>query len=123
MNMRKQWLTLAWVLAAWTSAPAAFAAASIVSVEIGIEASTDMATLPSTNTGAIVLTCGTCRARSYHVTPQTTYFVGSDSVTLAQLTAFISSGGTRGMTIFVVPDESAVTRVVVFGQLSSGKRK
>jgi hypothetical protein len=119
--MRK--LILALTLAAWTSVPAAYAASSIVSAEIGIEASTDMTTLPMTDTGAVVLACATCRARSYHVTPQTTYFVGTDSVTLAQLKAFVATGGPRGMTIFVKTDESAVLRIVVFGQLSSAKRK
>lgn len=121
MNMRKLMLVL--TLAAWTSVPAVYAASNIVSAEIGIEASTDMTTLPLSNTGVVVLACGTCQARSYHVTPQTTYFVGSDSVTLAQLNAFIATGGSRGMTIFVRTDESAVLRIVVFGQLSQGKRK
>ncbi len=114
--MRK--LILALTLAAWTSAPAVYAASNIVSAEIGIEASTDMTTLPVTDTGAVVLACATCRARSYHVTPQTTYFVGTDSVTLAQLNAFVASSGARGMTIFVKTDESAVLRIVVSGQLS-----
>jgi hypothetical protein len=57
------------------------------------------------------------------VTPLTTYFVGTASVTLAQLNAFIVSVGTRGMIIFVKPDESAVTRIVVSGQLNSQKSK
>jgi hypothetical protein len=119
--MRKHILAL--TLAASTLIPAAYAVSGIVSAEIGIEASTDMTTLPMINTGAVVLACATCRARSYHVTPQTTYFVGTDAVTLAQLNAFISTGGSRGMTIFVKTDESAVLRIVVAGQLSSGKRK
>jgi hypothetical protein len=119
--MRK--LILALTLAASISVPAVYAASGIVSAEIGIEASTDMTTLPVTNTGAVVLACATCRARSYHVTPQTTYFVGTDAVTLAQLSAFVATGGSRGMTIFVTTDESAVLRIVVSGQLSSGKRK
>jgi hypothetical protein len=99
------------------------AATQIVSVEIGIEASTDMATLPSTDTGAMVLSCASCRTRTYHVTPQTTYFVGTASVTLAQLKAFVISGGIRGMTIYTKPDESDVTRIVINGQLNSQKRK
>jgi len=119
MNMRK--LMLALILASWL--PAVYAASNIVSAEIGIEASTDMTTLPATDTGVVVLACGTCRARSYHVTPKTTYFVGSDSVTLAELSTYISTGGSRAMTIFVATDESAVLRIVVAGQLSQGKRK
>jgi len=103
--------------------PASQAGPQIVSVEISIEASTDMTTLPLTDTGAVVLACGTCKARSYHVTPQTTYYVGAQPVTLAQLNAFAAANRSQGMMIFVQPDESAVTRIVVAGQLSAGKRK
>jgi len=46
------------------------------------------------------------------VTPQTTYFIGAKSVTLVQLNAFVSASSTRFLTIFVKPDESAVTRIV-----------
>jgi hypothetical protein len=121
MNIRNNLLVLVAVLAICGATAASHATTNIVSVEIGIEASTDMTTLPVTNTGAIVLSCASCRPRSYHVTPLTTYFVGTATVTLAQLNAFVISGGTRGMTIFVKPDESAVTRIVVFGQLNSRK--
>jgi hypothetical protein len=123
MNMRNQLLLVALTFAAWTAPSASYAAASIISAEIGIEASTDMTTLPLTNTGAVVLACGTCIPRSYHVTPRTTYFVGTDSVTLAQLNAFVTSNSACAMTIFVTTDQSAVLRIVVAGQLSSGKRK
>ena len=61
----------------------------------------------------VVLNCATCTARSYRVTPQTTYFIGANSVTLAQLNTFVSANGRRYLTIFVKPDESAVTRIVV----------
>ena len=123
MNKRNNLLVFLAALAICGVPAAARATTNIVSIEIGIEASTDMTTLPATNTGAIVLACASCRTRTYHVTPLTTYFVGTASVTLAQLNAFIASVGTRGMTIFVKPDESAVTRVVVSGQLSSQQSK
>lgn len=120
MNIRNNLFGLVAVLAICGATAASHATTNIVSVDIGIEASTDMTTLPVSNTGAVVLSCASCQTpRSYHVTPLTTYFVGTDTVTLAQLNAFVISGGTRGMTIFVKPDESAVTRIVVFGQLSS----
>ena len=88
------------------------AATKVISLELGIEASTATTTLPATNTGTVVLTCATCKLRSYPVTPQTTYFIGANSVTLAQLNTFVSTSGTRFLTIFVKPDESAVTRIV-----------
>jgi hypothetical protein len=93
MNIRNNLLVLVAALAICGATAASHATTNIVSVEIGIEASTDMTTLPVTNTGAIVLSCATCRPRSYHVTPQTTYFVGTATVTLAQLNAFVVSGG------------------------------
>jgi hypothetical protein len=122
MNIRNNLLVLVAVLVICGATAPSPATANIVSVEIAIEASTDMTTLPVTNTGAVVLSCATCRTpRSYHVTPLTTYFVGTDTVTLAQLNAFVISGGARGMTIFVKPDQSDVTRIVVFGQLTQQK--
>jgi len=92
---------------------AALGATKIVSVELAIEASTDMTTLPATNTGPVVLSCASCKTRSYPVTPQTAYFLGAKTVTLAQLNAFVSANGTRFLTIFVTPDGSAVTRIAV----------
>ena len=112
MNMRKLLIVLA-ALSGCAVSAAAPAATKVMSLELGIEASTDTTTLPATNTGPVVLSCATCQARSYPVTPQTTYFIGAKSVTLAQLNAFVSTNTTRFLTIFVKPDESAVTRIVV----------
>jgi hypothetical protein len=112
MNMRK----LLIVLAALTSAAmtaAASAATPVVSLELGIEAITAGVTLPATNTGPVVMSCTTCTARSYPLTPQTTYFIGATQVTLAQLNRFVSTSGIRLLTIFVTPDASVVTRIVV----------
>ena len=89
------------------------AATKVISLELGIEASTDTTTLPATHAGSVVLTCATCKLRSYPVTAQTAYFIGAKSVTLAQLNTFVSTSGRRYLTIFVKPDESAVTRIVV----------
>jgi hypothetical protein len=121
--LRRSLLALLAITTVATLPRAAQAAPNIVSVEIAIEASTDMTTLPLTDTGTVVLACATCKARTYHVTPQTTYFVGSEAVTLVQLNAFAAANRSHAMSIFVKPDESAVTRIVVAGQLSSGKRK
>jgi hypothetical protein len=123
MNIRNNPLVLVAALAICGMTAVSHATANIVTVENAVEASTDMATLPVTNTGAIVLSCASCRTRTYHVTPQTTYFVGTDSVTLAQLNAFVISSGTRGMTIYVIPNDSVVIRIIVSGQLNPQKRK
>jgi len=111
MNMRKLLIVFA-ALTGCALTAVAPAATKVISLELGIEAITDATTLPASTTGMVVLNCPTCTARSYRVTPQTTYFIGTNSVTLAQLNAFVSASGTRYLTIFVKPDESAVTRIV-----------
>ena len=110
--MRKL-LIVAAALTSYAVAAAAPAAVKVISLELGLEASTDTVTLPATNSGPLVVSCATCKPRSYPLTPQTTYFIGSTSVTLAQLTSFVSTVGRRYLTIFVNPDASAVTRIVV----------
>jgi hypothetical protein len=112
MNMRKLLIVFA-ALTGCALTTAALATTKVMSLELGIEASTDTTTLPASNTGTVVLTCATCQARSYPVTPQTTYFIGANSVTLAKLNTFVSTNSTRFLMIFVKPDESAVTRIVV----------
>jgi hypothetical protein len=47
------------------------------------------------------------------VTPQTTYFIGAKSVTLAELNTFVSRNSRRFLMIYVKPDASAITRIVV----------
>ena len=110
--MHKLLIVLA-ALSACAVSTAAPAATKVISLELGIEANTATTTLPATNTGTVVLSCATCKLRSYPVTPQTSYFIGAKSVTLAQLNTFVSTNTTRFLTIFVKPDESAVTRIVV----------
>jgi len=112
MTIRKLLIVFA-ALTGCALTAAAPAATKVISLELGIEAITDTTTLPASNTGMVVLNCPTCTARSYRVTSQTTYFIGAQSVTLAQLNAFVGTNGRRYLTIFVKPDESAVTRIVV----------
>ena len=112
MNIRKLLIVFAALTVSALSA-AAPAATKVISLELGIEATTDTTTLPASNTGTVVLNCPSCTARSYRVTSQTTYFIAAQSVTLAQLHTFVSASGRRYLTIFVKPDESAVTRIVV----------
>lgn len=112
MNMRKLVIVLA-ALAGYAATAAATAAVKVISLELALEATTDTVILPATNTGPVVASCATCTPRSYPLTPQTTYFIGAKSVTLAELTTFVRSSSRRGLTIFVKPDASAVTRIVV----------
>jgi hypothetical protein len=112
MNMRKLLIVFA-ALTGCALTAIAPAATKVISLELGIEATTDVTTLPASTTGTVVLNCATCTARSYPVTLQTTYFIGAKSVTLAQLNTFVSTSGRRFLMIFVKPDDSAVTRIVV----------
>src|SRR5437588_4886400 len=109
MDMRKLLIVFA-ALTGCALTAVAPAATKVISLELGIEAITDATTLPTSNTGTVALNCATCTARSYRVTPQTTYFIGANSVTLAQLNTFVRTSGTRLLTIFLMPYESAVTR-------------
>src|SRR5207253_7686392 len=76
MNIRKLLIVFAALTVSALSA-AAPAATKVISLELGIEATTDTTTLPASNTGTVVLNCATCTARSYRVTSQTTYFIGA----------------------------------------------
>ena len=109
--MRNLLIVLA-ALTGFAMTAAAPAATKVISLELALEASPATTTLPSTSAGTVVLSCPACKLRSYPVTPQTTYFIGASGVTLAQLNSFVSTHGTRFLTIFVKPDESAVTRIV-----------
>src|SRR2546429_1155206 len=96
MNIRKLLIVFAALTVSALSA-AAPAATKVISLELGIEATTDTTTLPASNTGTVVLNCATCTARSYRVTSQTTYFIGANSVTLAQLNTFVGTSGRRNL--------------------------
>jgi hypothetical protein len=112
MNVRKV-LIVAAALTCYAVAAAAPAAIKVISLELGLEASTDTITLPATNSGPLLVSCATCTPRSYPVTPQTTYFIGAKSVTLAELNTFVSRHSRRFLMIYVKPDASAITRIVV----------
>src|SRR5207237_8450236 len=100
MNIRKLLIVFAALTVSALSA-AAPAATKVISLELGIEATTDTTTLPASNTGTVVLNCPSCTARSYRVTSQTTYFIAAQSVTLAQLHTFVSPRGSRYVTTCV----------------------
>ena len=118
MDMRKKLLALL-VTIAIGGVTGTYAATKVVSVELGIEASSDMLVLPSTNLGSVVLTCDSCAARSYQLTRQTTYFIGKEAVTLGAFGTFLRSGGVHGVMLFVKPNQPVVTRIVASAQTPS----
>jgi hypothetical protein len=85
----------------------------VISVDYGIETSTDSMLLPSSTLGAVVLTCPSCAAHSYQLTNETSYFIGDKPATFAAFGAFLKTAGSRGATLFVKPDGKAVTRIRV----------
>jgi hypothetical protein len=116
MDMRKHMLALFASLAIGVLA-VAHATVPVVSVDYGIEGSTDTTLLPTSTSGSVVLTCADCGSRSYQVTDATTFFVGTAPVSLAQLLAFAKTGGPHNLTVFIKPKAPVVTRIVIAGQL------
>ena len=86
--------------------------AKVISLEYGIESSTDIAILPTSSSSSITLTCASCASRTYPVTTDTKYFIGPTSVSLAELNAF-ARGRAVNFTFFITKDGSAVTRIVM----------
>src|SRR5204863_9392108 len=105
MNMRKLLIVFAALTGCALSAVAP-AATKVISLELGIEATTDTTTLPASNTGTVVLNCRTCTARSYRVTSQTTYCIGAQSDSPAQLATFVRASGRRYLPCLLTPDRS-----------------
>jgi hypothetical protein len=96
----------------------AHATVPVVSVDYGIEGSTDTTLLPTSTSGTVVFTCADCNARSYQLTDATTFFVGTAPVSLPQLLAYAKTAGTHSLTVFIKPKETVVTRIVILGQLA-----
>jgi len=97
--------------AALLCAGAAHADRKIVSVDYGIEASTSTVLMPSSTAGSVVLTCDGCKARSFRLTNDTRYLIGTSSATFAQFSASLQ-GSVRNVVVFVKPDLT-VTRIMV----------
>jgi hypothetical protein len=85
----------------------------IVSIDYGIETSSDTILMPSSGLGTVVLTCTGCTARSYQLTNQTAYFIGEKQATFATFGAYLKTSGVRSAVLFVKPDGKAVTRIRV----------
>jgi hypothetical protein len=87
------------------------------SVDDCIEASTDSVTLPSTVPYRMtVLPCPTCKSLELAVDADTRFFVGEQSVTLAQLRAH-AAGGVRQLNVCRAVGSDRLTRLVMSGKL------
>lgn len=96
----------------------------IVTLEAGIEESTDGAVFPAADTGKILFpACSGCRESLFEVTPQTQFFVGKDAVTFAELKNFARTGGPYFMMLYYKPGEKVFIRIVVSGQLPASKAR
>ncbi len=89
-----------------------------ISVEYGVEADTSSVLLPASALGSVVLTCENCKERSYPLTSATVYQLGQAAVSYAQFAAYVHTA-TGPLTIFIKPDSSAVTRIVMSGRLNT----
>ncbi len=112
MTMRNNLLGLLFTIAAG-AATVAHAQVKVVSVDYGIETSTDTMLMPSTSLGSVVLTCKTCTPKTFPLTNQTTFFIGDKPATFAAFGAFLRTAGARSAVVFVKPDGKAVTRIRV----------
>jgi len=82
-------------------------------VEMGIEASTDGVSLPSSMPGPLVFSgCATCNRTALRVTPATTLMLGSRTLTYAELTR-VAHSGSHFMMIYYKPGSPDITRIVV----------
>jgi hypothetical protein len=112
MTMRNNLFALLFAIAAG-AATVAHAQVKVVSVDYGIETSTDTILMPSSNLGSVVLTCKDCLPRTFPLTSQTTFLIGDRPATFAAFGAFLRTAGSRGAIVFVKPDGKAVTRIRV----------
>ena len=101
------------VIALCGIAPGVRAGAPFVSQEYAVEASTDGTLLPASNAGTVIRTCENCTTTAYQLTADTTYFIGTQQVTLAQLNAYVATSGSHALTLFVKPGGTTVTRIVI----------
>jgi hypothetical protein len=111
MTIRSNLLVLLAAAAIFASV-AVRAESSVVSIEHGIEASTDTLLMPSSTSGSVTLTCATCNAKSWRLTNQTKLLIGERAVTLQEFTSYIQ-GTKYNATIFVAVGEPVVTRIRV----------
>ncbi len=90
-----------------------------ISVDYGLEADTSSVLLPASALGSVVFTCASCKSRSYTLTGSTLYQIGASAVTFAEFAAYARSQTLRPLTVFIRPDGSAVTRIVMSGQFNA----
>jgi hypothetical protein len=89
------------------------------SVDDCIETSTDSVTLPVTVPYTMsVQSCTTCKAMQLQVDADTRFFVGEQSVTLAQLRTH-AAGGVRQLNICRAVGSDRLTRLVMAGKLDT----
>jgi hypothetical protein len=95
----------------------------VVSTELGIETSSDLILLPTSEVGDITVNrCAQCKTVSYSVTRATQYFVGSERVSLFDLHRYLVPGESRFTMIYVSPSQRVVERVVVSGSLAGARK-
>jgi hypothetical protein len=91
------------------------------STERTLEASTAGITLPASESGTLVVQgCSACVRNELRVTPRTRYLVGGESVTLAELSAFLRRSGPHFAIVHYGLDKPEVSRLQVSARLSAG---
>jgi hypothetical protein len=93
--------------------------AKLQSLEDAIESSTDAVLLPTSVPGTLTFrNCAEpCKLRALEVNAQSRFFVGPSQVTFAEFSAYVRRTGPQFLMVFRRPDQSAVVRLQVYGQM------
>jgi hypothetical protein len=114
--------TLILTLLATALAPAARADSAVmgphypdvVSLERGIEASTDTVLLPTSVPGSLTVNrCPGCRSQALAVTTDTTFYVGSVKVPLSDFRARVAAAPSTFLMVFASVKDAVALRVVL----------
>lgn len=110
------------LLATAFAAPQALAQARPAPVKLledAIETSTDAVILPSSQPGRLSFrNCGEpCNMRALELTSESKIFVGGTEVSIADFNAYVRRTGPQFLMVFVQPNRTAITRLMVYGRM------
>ncbi len=104
-----------WLIAIAASLASTCAIAALEPLEESIETALTSVTLPAHEASQVVIReCPSCDAAVYRVTARTRYAIGNSAVSLDELRATASNGGSQSLVyIFYGVDDGFVTRIVL----------
>lgn len=83
--------------------------------ELGYEAAASMVRLPASENGELTYQgCDTCKVLRLRATPNTRYIIGTERVTLAELTRYIEQHSNTGMLVAQLNGTNDLARIQVY---------